>query len=166
MLEQLAEEKSGHVRYAIGRVLAEVNLEDSLRPNLQSTDAATRAAACFAVGWAKDGQCLEVPLRVALNDLAEPVIDQAMAALDRLNERAICEELAARASASEELAVKWLYLDALVDVMDPGEEFRPWPAKLQSACKELSSLVCKVLNDRIKKCRKGAARRAQKEVER
>jgi hypothetical protein len=154
LLEQLVNEKPGRVRFAIGRVLAQVDLEGQLLPLFNSADAATRAAACFAAGWAKDAQRLEGPLRMALDDLAEPVIREAMAGLDRFQRRAICNELADRAIASKDLAVKWLYVDALVDLADPGEKFRTPPAVVRSACKDLSPLVCKFVNDRVKKRRK------------
>jgi hypothetical protein len=154
LLEQLETEKDGHLRYAIGRVLSEVTLTDELTPRWESPLPQVRASACFAASWAKDGLQLEHSVRECLEDSDESVIMGAMDALNRLAQWQLVSELCVCANSAEELVVKWRYIDDLIDSMDPGDDFQPWPETLRSVCDGLSPIVLKLIGDRLKKRRK------------
>jgi hypothetical protein len=77
-----------------------------------------------------------------------------MASLDRLRVREVCSELVNRAVKAPDLVSRWRFLDALVDVMDPGDEFEGLPDTLRVASESVPLLVRKELNDRLKKRRK------------
>ncbi len=77
-----------------------------------------------------------------------------MEALDRLTQRKVASELAARAAFSQDLTTKWRYIDDLIDIMDPGDDFKPWPKLLWTLSKELSPLVHELIGERLKKRRK------------
>lgn len=154
LLEQLESEKDGHVRYAIGRVLSEVALTDDLAPRWESPLPRVRASACFAASWARDCLQLERFIRGCLDDSDESVIKGAMDALNRLAQRQLVSELSEYADSAEEFVVKWRYIDDLIDSMDPGDDFRPWPEALRSVCDGLSPVVLKLIGDRLKKRRK------------
>jgi hypothetical protein len=151
LLEQLEVERRGPVRYAIGRVLSGVVLEDVLSSHWTSSAAHTRASACFAASWAEDGQQLETAIRRCLDDTDEVVIQAAMDALDRLRQREIAIQLRDGVTSAEDYVMKWRYIDDLIDWMDPGDSFQPWPETLRSACKGLSPIVLKLTGERLKK---------------
>ncbi len=154
LLKQLESEKNGHVRYAIGRVLSDVALTDDLMPRWNSPLPQVRASACFAASWAKDCLQLERLIRGCLDDSDESVIKAAMDALNRLAQKQLVSELSECADSAEEFVVKWRYIDDLVDSMDPGDDFQPWPEALRSVCHGLSPIVLKLIDDRFKKRRK------------
>jgi HEAT repeat protein len=74
LLDRLAAERSGHVRFAIGRALSNLDLEMELRARMAAPTETLRAAACFAAGWVRDGEKLKSDLHAALNDPSELVI--------------------------------------------------------------------------------------------
>jgi hypothetical protein len=154
LLEQLDSEKNGHVRYAIGRVLSGLRLKDILASCWGSPVAQMRASACFAASWAEDRQQLEPAIRGCLDDTDEAVIEAAMDALDRLRQREIADQLRDRVSSTEDFVVKWRIIDDLIDWMDPGDDFQPWPETLRSVCNGLSPIVLKLTGERLKKRRK------------
>lgn len=154
LLEQLESEKNGHVRYAIGRVLSEVALADVLTPRWDSPLPQVRSSACFAASWAKDGPQLEARIRICLDDRAESVIIASLDAISRLRQRQTTAELRDRMACANGLIEKWRWIDDLIDCMDPGDEFQPWPEILRSACDGLSPVVVKFANNRLKQRRK------------
>ncbi len=154
LLEQLDSERSGPVRYAIGRVLSGVELKDIVASRWGSPAAQVRAAACFAASWAEDGPQLETAIRCCLEDTDEAVIKAAMDALNRLGQRETASELRDCVVSAEDSVVKWRYIDDLIDWIDPGDDFQPWPETLRSVCDGLSPIVLKVTGERIKKRRK------------
>ncbi len=154
LLEQLETEKSGLVRYAIGRVLSDFGLKDVLASRWGSPASHIRVAACFAASWAADGLELESPIRRCLDDVNESVIKAAMDALDRLAQRRIASELCDRVTSVDDLVARWRYIDDLIDCIDPGDDFLPWPKTLRSACNGLSPIVLKLTDERLKKRRK------------
>jgi hypothetical protein len=154
LLDRLITERFERVRFAIGRALAPLQLEAELRCRLSAVSENTRAAACFAAGWTEDGPQLRNELLLALGDSSEAVIREAMASLDRLRVREVCTELSRRATKESNLVSRWGYLDALIDVMDPGEESAGFPELLRVPSESLGLLVRKHLNDRLTKRRK------------
>lgn len=154
LLDHLEDEKAGHVRYAIGRVFAQIDLKSELSPKFEAPNPRTRASACFSAGWARDGVCMTGLLRRSLDDPDEAVIAAAMDAIDRLHNRSICAELVDRANSCDDLVSKWMYIDAIIDVIDPGDEFRPLPSQLREACSNVSRVVRKLISERLKKRRK------------
>ena len=154
LLDRLDSERSGPVRYAIGRVLSGVSLTDVLVPRWESPSQKVRASACFAASWADDGVQLERPIRCCLDDSSESVINAAMDALHRLRQRNVSSELRECAASAEELVVKWRYIDDMIDCMDPGDDFQRWPEALSSVCDGLSPIVLKLIDDRLEKRRK------------
>ncbi len=154
LIEHLDAEHAGEVRHAIGRVLAGVQLSEVLRPRFDAKDFKIRASACFAAGWARDGAEMTDLLQRSLDDPNENVIREAMDAVDRLRIRSICRKLLARATSADDVVLKWIYIDAIVDVIDPGDSFEPWPAELQTACQDLSPILLKYISERVKKRRK------------
>jgi hypothetical protein len=78
----------------------------------------------------------------------------AMDSLSRLRQRRIAFEIRDCAVSAECLVVKWRYIDDMIDCMDPGDDFQPWPEVLRSICNGLSPVVVKLIDDRLKKRRK------------
>jgi hypothetical protein len=74
-----------------------------------------------------------------------------MDALDRLRQREIAIQLRDGVTSAEDYVMKWRYIDDLIDWMDPGDSFQPWPETLRSACKGLSPIVLKLTGERLKK---------------
>jgi hypothetical protein len=102
----------------------------------------------------KDGAKCLASLKQCLDDKDDGVIKEAMSALDRIRLRTVEESLASRARQSNDLTEMCMYLDALIDVMDPGDEFMSWPKVSSELGTALSPIMRKVLNDRRKKVRK------------
>ena len=165
LVEHLNSEQAGKVRQAIGRVLGTAELAEILRPRFDSEDVRSRISACFAAGWARDGSQMSDLLRRSLDDPNDEVIEAAMNAIDRHRKRSICAELLARATLDDDIVLKWMYIDAIVDVVDPGDDFRPWPAELHAACDSLSPILRKYVFERVKKRRKKLFDELKKERE-
>jgi HEAT repeat protein len=165
LVEHLKTEQAGQVRQAIGRVLGTADLAGILLSRFDSEDVRTRVNACFAAGWARDGAQMSDLLRRSLDDPNEEVIGTAMDAIDRHRDRTICTELLARAILGDEIVLKWMYIDAIVDVVDPGDDFQPWPAELQAACEGVSPILRKYVSERVKKRRKKLFDELKKERE-
>lgn len=134
-------------------MLSRVDLFQAIRLRFDADDAAVRANACFAASWARDGAQLSDLLTQSLDDLNEQVIAAAMAGLDRIRIRSIGADLEVRAKGSDGLTVKWMYIDAMIGIIDPGDVFRAWPEELQAACEGLSPIVLEYVHDRLKRRR-------------
>lgn len=147
------------------RTLGSAQLDASLRAKFDSEDFRTRESACFAAGWAHDGVQMLDSLRRSLDDFNEKVIGAAMDAIDRLRDRRICAGLLARATHAVDVGLKWMYIDAIVDVADLGDEFQQWPAEFQAACQELSPIAWNYISERVRKRRKKLFEKLKKERE-
>lgn len=154
LLDHLDSEKHGSIRFAIGRVLSGVSLTDVLASRWGSPSPQVRASACFASSWADDGAQLEPSIRRCLDDSSEVVIKAAIDALNRLRQRQLASELRECVASAEGLVVKWRYLDDMIDCIDPGDDFEPWPQTLRSVCDGLSPIILKLTGDRLKKRKK------------
>lgn len=154
LLDQLRCEQDFRVRYAIGRVLSNRDLKALLQSRWQSRDLKTLAASCFAAGWAKDGAHLLNELRQCLANDDEDVVRAAMDAIDRVRDREIGSELVLRAARANDVGHTMACLDAAVDVLDPGDDFAPWPAAVWEVCKSMSPLLHKAISERVKERRK------------
>jgi hypothetical protein len=154
LVDRLNAERAGQVRHAIGRSLAGVKLSEVLNPRFEDKDSKVRAGACFAAAWVSDGQEMEELLRRSLDDRDENVIREAMAAIDRLRIRSISRQLLARATSTNDIVSKWLYIDAIIDLIDPGDDFEPWPVEIRTVCQDLSPILRKYVSERVKKRRK------------
>ena len=154
LIEHLPFEQSETVRFAIGRVLASVEASHALRSGFGSKSAKVREAACFSAGWVKDGEELVEKVRLCLEDESESVITRALEALDRISKRKASFRLSNSIKAEPELKKRWIYLDALVTLVDPGDEQVPWQSELLFACEDLSPLIRSFVIDQLKVRRK------------
>lgn len=153
LLDQLRCEQDFRVRYAIGRVLSDRDMTAILQSRWQCRDPKTLAACCFAAGWAKHDPDLLDELRRCLANDDQDVVRSAMDAIDRIRDSEIGSELVLRAARANDVARTMAYLDAAVDVLDPGDDFATRPAAVREVCKSMSPMLGKAISERVKKRR-------------
>lgn len=154
LLNRLSVEPWQLIRYVIARALSRTILLHDFKALLKSGDVRQRIAACYAAGFAENGIEIRADLVEALHDSADEVVRAATNALLQLSERDLCWQLKERVLSATEPVEKWLYLDHLVEAIDPGVPFEPLPALLENLGCGISPLIFDRFNDRLKERRK------------
>ncbi len=162
LLSQIVQERSTAVSWAIGRALSDGYLTDELKSWLMSPETRQRLAACRLAGWMKDGGVLEKDLRSRLDDPNEEVAQAAREALVRLRDGREALSLVAVISEERDTARRWVLLDCLVRIADPGDDNQPLPPWGEGVWQCLSPIMRKHLCDGVKKRRKEMAATAKR----
>ncbi len=153
LLQRLPVEKNLLIRYAIGRSLAGSEVSEQLHGMLRSNCFRQREAACEVAGF-QTNESIELSiLQLMLNDPHDAVISAAMNAIHQKFTQSECHKLANRAKNVEAVADRWLYLDHLTELVDPGLPFEPCPELLLSAFENVSPLIVKRVLRRLRKRR-------------
>ncbi|HEY3965547.1 MAG TPA: hypothetical protein VGM05_13405 [Planctomycetaceae bacterium] len=150
LLDCVETESSWQVRFAIARALVESDVSSQIESRFMSIRPEARSAACFMASWMPLPCPFVANIQRCLDDLDGVVISAAIDALDRLHDRDLCTELIRRVERAEDFTEKWRFLNALVNTVDPGDEFCGWPNEIIQATHDMSPLVAKPINDRLK----------------
>jgi hypothetical protein len=142
-------ERAWSVRFAIARALSQSDFSEHLTGRFEARSAETRASACFLASWLLSPDPFAPQIRRCLDDVEETVIKTAIDALDRLRQRSVCADLAERVRTAITPEQRWVYLDALVDAIDPGDGFRPWPSILSKTAEWVHPFARRYLNEQL-----------------
>lgn len=158
LLDQLVIEKAKGVIYAICRALAVDGIDDALRTRLRSSDLEQRRVACIAAGWASRTPDSESELRSLLSDRNENVAKAAAEAISRIERRKVSRQLADALMEESNQSERWLFVDCLLTMADPGDPHQKWPADGPDIGAVLSPLQISHCTDRLKKLRESVDR--------
>ena len=105
---------------AIGRELSRLDAEGSVLQRLRSPAAEERLAACRIAGFLPFTNGLDTEVRARAADADTRVSDAAVEAHEGLLRGQAVDELMRAVAAEDDLPHRWVLLDALVSVADPG----------------------------------------------
>jgi hypothetical protein len=147
----LKREEAEPVRKSIARTFSCLDAEAVILDRLNSPEADERRNACYAAGWAMDSEQMKTHLTECLQDINESVARAAAGALTQLSiqEETIRLEKAVIDASSQ--AERWLYLDCLLALADPGDYHHPWPINGKEIGESLTLLQQKSAEDRLRK---------------
>ena len=153
LLEQARHELATSVMWAIARSLAAADYIEPLRALFASPDATRRRTACRLAGRLPSDEWLLAAVRDCLGDADSSVADSAHEALEMLHDGATANALLEALRTETDNTHRWVLLDALWAVGDPGDAQQPWPTWAQRAAVYLSHSMDAYLAEQIKKRR-------------
>jgi len=162
LLTQAAEEEATRVVWAIGRALAAVEPSGVIADWLASPDAKQRLAACRVCARLRPTPPILLTLQHCLDDADVRVAGAAREALGLLQLSQETERLVNAIRAEQDASRRWVLLDSLVDVGDPGDKHRPWPYWARQVGENLPYLMQVYVADKLEKRRKEVAEEAEK----
>ena len=154
LIDQLAVEESQSVIRSICRALLAADVDSRMAEWLESDDPRTRCAACTVAGWAGHGKDLETMLRERLGDDDEDVVREAVKALDRWGLRQESQRLSWGILSEHNSVNRWILLDCLLALADPGEASCDWPVEDPAIGDALSPLQIDYARHSLEKLRK------------
>lgn len=130
LLRQAAVEPKARVMRAIGRALPS-GAVDSVQSVLASGDPVRVAAACRVATWLRDSDQLEGTISRLLDDASPRVADAALRAAEAIRLRHVVPRLISAVRQEGDPRHRWVLVDALAEVADPGDEGQglPWWAE-------------------------------------
>ena len=161
LLEQAAKETSTKVIRAMSRALAWYELRDTLLSWINSAEAGKRWAACRLAGCQSPSDEFCSAIRTRLNDDDERVVEAASEAINRLEDTIQAHVLLAAFEGEQSLERRFVLLDALIEVADPGDAFRPWPIWAVGAAKDMPYLMQVYLMEKVGDRRKKLGAQAE-----
>ena len=156
LIDQLTIEESQSVANSICRALLSSDISSELAEWLESGNPITRRTACILTGWVGHGSHLEVKLRASLDDEDEEVVQEAVKAIDRWHLRSESQQLGQLILSEEDASTRWILLDCLLGITDPGDEHCDWPIEGPEIGKVLSPLQIDHVCHRLEALRKEA----------
>lgn len=142
------------VKRSIGRSFANMKVEELIIDWLKSSDVNCRRKACYIAGWARNSDLINIQLAKCLNSPEESVARAASDAFAMLALRKETQVLGHAIMETNCADERWLYLECLLDIADPGDQHRAWPIDGSMIMKVLSPLQRIYVASRLKERRK------------
>ena len=149
--ESAPEAKS--IAWPIGRSLSILAIDDVAIRYLSTQDPVRRRAACFAAGWSTISDAVRDQLFSSLSDPDELVAREAAAAIDRRLIRMECQVLGHAVMSAATHSERWLYLDCLLALADPGDDHHYWPIEGPKIGNVLTPFQTAYVTQQLKKIR-------------
>jgi hypothetical protein len=166
LLEHAFVEEDPVVFQSMARALRAVDLSGHLLCWATSEKVECRLATCrMAAANAGSANTLSTILRKLVGDPDEEVAQAARDALLKQRDARAVESLLTSVLSMEDPGLRWILLDALLQLGDPGDEYQPWPAWALTVARDRPSLERDYINDRLKERREALANEAKKETE-
>lgn len=153
LLQQLHVEEDTKVLRAICGALMADDIDSRLRQSLSSSDSRERDAACVAAGEVSVENATEERLHKLLHDTDEAVSRSAADAINHIEVRKRCRELGKAILEESDKSRRWLLLDCLISLADPGDKHRTWPVEGAHIGDVLSPLQIKHVKRRLERLR-------------
>ncbi|MGP0067881.1 MAG: hypothetical protein ACLQGP_30335 [Isosphaeraceae bacterium] len=165
LLEQALVEEDPVVFQSMARALSAMDISETLLRWATSEKVECRLAACrMAAANARGADALSSILRKLVGDPDESVAQAARGALLKQRDARAAEALLTSVLSAEAPGLRWILLDALLQVGDPGDEHQLWPAWALAVARDRPYLEREYISDRLKERRKTLADEAKKEV--
>lgn len=162
LMDQLHAERDPTVARSIGRALCGADIDPVLHEWLASEDARLRRTAILAAGWAGRSSAIEARLRELLRDTDDAVVSAAADSLKRIRRNLESDRLATALLNESDPSRRWVLLDCLLDLDDPGDSHQLWPVRGAPVRDALSSLQIKYAVKALQERRDEVAR--QKDI--
>ena len=127
LLSLVAEEKSTAVVWAIGRALAVLDDFNVILSWLSNADSLKRLAACRTCERLRPETLVLQALQPCLDDVDLRVAGAAREAIRRLQLSLEAERLIEALLVEQDISKRWVLLDSLLAIGDPGDKQRPMP---------------------------------------
>jgi hypothetical protein len=154
LLDALSNETDERVQAAIGRALSSVNSEELILSGLSSDGLALRVASCRAAKWQKWTEPLEHQLSAMLSDSNDVVSREAAESLVALSVEREAELLGEAIINSDSNSDRWLFLDCLLSIADPGDDHHRWPLHGPPIGDVLTPAQYREVSKHLEDCRK------------
>lgn len=153
LLARAATEDDLSVVWAIGRGLASFDLQVRLSSYLAADDPSLRLAGSRLLPWQSPPDTAYTCLLGLLDDPSLAVARSAQKALRQLQNRLDAMELSAAFQSETNPHRRWVLLDSLLNVADPGGPSDPWPEWAEDLAKNMPYLWHRYLGARLKERR-------------
>jgi hypothetical protein len=137
LLIQLGVEESYRVIRAIGKSLNNVSSSIPIERLLKSSNNLEKLAAVRLSGWMKLSTELEDELKECLNEVDERICLAARESLGRINITRETDVLIEAINSEQDISRKWILLDSLLAITDPGDKHTNWPCWASELIKTL-----------------------------
>lgn len=161
LLSQVIQERATAVLWAIGRALQDVDVAKTLDEWFTSDDPRKRLSACQLVGWAEPSAQVLASVHRLLDDSDQQVASAAQDALDRCSNQREVGKLADAVVTETKPDRRWILLDALIMLGDPGDDGGSRPAWCLAVSKALPPAMRQYLGERVQERRKALAKEAE-----
>jgi hypothetical protein len=153
LLDLLGIEESRAVQASIGRALSTIDCSDALLSRLKSDGAHTVVGACRAIGFGGQGESLSHELFKLLKSGDVPIIREATAAILRLGREQLVDDVVKELKNATAASDKWILLDALLELADPGDRHRQFPKWGVEVRDDITPFMRHYATDRLQKRR-------------
>lgn len=158
LMAQLVDEADPAIIAAIGRALQDADLYTTLAEWFASSDEALRVTACRLAGWMRPDSNLSGLLRGCLDGPGDRLSSSARKALARLRATEEADHLVAALHSEEDDSRRWILLDAILAVADPGDTDQRWPAWARDIAEALPRCMQLYLAEELQRRRKQLAK--------
>ena len=162
LLTHAGDERSPQVIWAIGRALAEVEPSRVIADWLVSPQASKRLAACRVCAHLRPTPQLLAAVRECLDDADVRVVGAASETLAFLQLSLEAERSVTAVLVEQDASRRWVLLDSLLAIADPGDEHRPWPDWARRVAEKLPYLMQVYVGDKLRERRKQVLEEARK----
>jgi hypothetical protein len=153
LISQLGVEYSCRVIWAIRSALSGVSNLIHIDRLLKSPNTLEKLAAVRLAGWIKLPTELENELKKCLNEIDEHISLSARESLEQIDIFHEVEVLIEAINSEQDISRKWILLDALLAIADPGDEHTNWPCWASELFKTLPPHMQHYFYETIKKRR-------------
>ena len=162
LLRQAAEEKSTGVVWAIGRALASLDDFSVIQEWLSDTDALKRLAACRTCERLRPVPHVLQAIQLCLDDVDLRVAEAARGAVWRLYLSLETDRLVETILVEQDASRRWILLDSVLAIGDPGDKHRPLPDWAQRVGDALPYFMRVYLAEKLERQREETVREAEK----
>jgi hypothetical protein len=158
LLDGLVQKPDSGMTAAIGRALTNYDVNDWLFDGFESHETLSRQAACSLAGWREPTDQIRTALLAGLDDPDNEVVKAAKSSLYLLDRAMETNRLVERICVTENRDQRWILLDAILALADPGEADNPPPAWLGKIVEHLTPAMQLHLEEEIQRYRSDAKR--------
>ena len=162
LLGLVAEEKSTAVTWAIGRALADIADFSIIQSWLSDSDPHKRLAACRTCERLRPATQILQALQSCLDDVDISVAGAAREAIQRLLLALEAERLIEAFLVEQNASKRWVLLDSLLAIADPGDKHRPLPGWARRLMDALPHFMRVYFAEKLQKQREEAVKEAEK----
>jgi hypothetical protein len=163
LFERCAHEPSTWMTHVIARALARHDVQKRIEVALASTDPPARRAACLIASHCAPSNDIQNLLHAALDDSDRDVADAALNALRDLRRVREVDQLVQAFKAATDDRRRWIFVDALAELGDPGDAGNGWPVWSVRVADNSPRAIGRYLASRINEARKKVKERADRE---
>lgn len=154
LLDRLQRESDLRVKNAIARSVASLDVGTWIRESLEGCDLPRIQSALSLLAYTDATNEVYACVVRMVSQSSHPLSKAAANAIANINRRRMAIELADAFEASEDFNQRWLYLECLLGVADPGESGDIWPLERPELGEQMTPLQRQYIGQKLESKRK------------